>query len=291
VVASLTRHPDLGLVCHIEDIQDQIDDNTYEYVRRYFALTTFAGGLLPPQYDPRLLTLRRAESPITGTTDVQDTIETLQLGVHQRLQTHRGPDGRRRVIDYMTFDVQTTYFPNAARDNFGKPFGQNTYNWEWFIGDRTSIVSAGWFEFFDIGGATLFNNPDRKNDPFKFLVINTGVSINRPPRGNVYLGYSIIDSGPIATSALNATFSYLLSPKWYTSFGTSYDFGNAILLGSSVAITRIGADFLTSVGVNINPLQQSYQFAFELTPRLSPNIRFGSGGGVARFDTRYAPTQ
>ncbi len=272
-------------------IQDQLDDNTYEYVRRYFALTTFAGGLLPPQYDPRFLTLRRGTSPITGSTDVQDTIETLQLGIHQRLQTHRGPDGRRRVIDYMTFDVATTYFPNAERDNFKKPFGQNTYNWEWFIGDRTSIVSTGWFEFFDIGGATLFNNPDRKNDPFEFLVINTGVSMNRPPRGNIYLGYSIIDTGPIATSALNASFSYLLSPKWYTSFGTSYDFGEAILLGSSVSITRVGADFLTSVGVSIDPQRQSYQFAFELTPRLSPNIRFGSGGGVARFDTRYAPTQ
>jgi hypothetical protein len=272
-------------------IQDQLDDNTYEYVRRYFALTTFAGGLLPPQYDPRHLTLRRAVSPITGTTDVQDTITTLQLGIHQRLQTRRGPEGRRRVIDYMTYDLTTTYFPNAARDNFGKPFGQNMYNWEWFIGDRTSIVSYGWFEFFDITGTTLFNNPDRKNNPFEFAVITTGVAISRPPRGSIFLGYSIIDTGPISTSALNTAFSYLLSPKWFTSFGTSYDFGNAILLGSSVSITRVGADFLTSVGVSVDPQRQSYQFAFELTPRLSPNIRFGSGGGVARFDTRFAPTQ
>jgi hypothetical protein len=165
------------------------------------------------------------------------------------------------------------------------------YNWEWFIGDRTSIVSYGWFEFFDIGGTTLFNNPDRKNNPFEFAVITTGVSINRPPRGSIFLGYSIIDTGPISTSALNSAFSYLLSPKWFTSFGTSYDFGNAILLGSSVSITRIGADFLTSVGLSVDPQRQSYQFAFELTPRLSPNIRFGSGGGVARFDTRFAPTQ
>ena len=50
----------------------------------------------------------------------------------------------------MTLDLDTTYFPNANRDNFGKPFGQNMYNWQWFIGDRTSIISYGWFEFWNI---------------------------------------------------------------------------------------------------------------------------------------------
>ena len=39
-------------------VQDDLDDNTYEYVRRYFALTNYAGGVLPPQYDPRHLILR-----------------------------------------------------------------------------------------------------------------------------------------------------------------------------------------------------------------------------------------
>jgi hypothetical protein len=32
-------------------------------------------------------------------------------------------------------------------------------------------------------------------------------------------------------------------------------------------------------------------FGFELTPRLSPSIRLGSGGGLARFDPRFAPVQ
>ena len=28
-------------------VQDDLDDNTYEYVRRYFALTSLTGGILP----------------------------------------------------------------------------------------------------------------------------------------------------------------------------------------------------------------------------------------------------
>jgi lipopolysaccharide export system protein LptA len=274
-------------------VQDDLDDNTYEFTRRYFALTNYAGGILPPQYDPRLLTLRRAISPIAGTTDIQDTIMTMKLGLHQRLQTKRGPEGKRRIIDYMVLDVTTTYFPNERRDNFGKSFGQNMYNFEWFIGDRTSIISTGWFEFWNVqGDPILLATPRRSNDPFGLDVIQTGISISRPPRGNVYIGYSIINTGPITTSAVTATYGYWLSPKWYSSFSTIYDFGNAILLGSTVAITRIGADFLTSVGLSVDPQRNNYTFNFEITPRFSPNVRFGSaGGGASRFDSRFAPTQ
>ena len=273
-------------------IQDTLDDNTYEWSRRYFALTNYFGGVLPPQYDPRFLTLRRAISPIAGTTDVQASIDTIKLGIHQRLQTKRGPIQKRRVIDWMVFDVSTTYFPNAARDNFGTPFGQNTYNWEWYIGDRTSIVSTGWFEFFNITGRPeLIANPKHTNDPLQFAVINTGINISKPPRGNIYIGYSVVNTGPIATSALLLSSSYLLSPKWYSTFTTVYDFGNGILLTASGSLTRVGADWLTSIGVSFDPQRGASQFSIELIPRLSPNMRFGSAGGASRFDPRFAPTQ
>ena len=72
---------------------------------------TGPGASCPSNYDPRFLILRRALSPITGTTDVQASITTLQLGIHQRLQTKRGPEGKRRIVDWMTLDLNGTYFP------------------------------------------------------------------------------------------------------------------------------------------------------------------------------------
>ena len=122
-------------------------------------------------------------------------------------------------------------------------------------------------------------------------MITSGISLSRPPRGNVFLGYTVIDTGPIKTSALNTSISYWLSPKWYGTFSTSYDFGNEILLASMFSFTRIGADYLTSVGLTVDPQRQSYMFAFQISPRLSPNIRLGSGVGLNQFDSRYAPTQ
>jgi hypothetical protein len=278
---------DLGRLAVLDDL----DDNTYEYVRRYFALVNYVGGILPPQYDPRRYYLRSAVSPITGTVDIQDTVQTLNLGVNQRLQTQRGPDGRRRITDVMMLDLNTMYFPNADRDNFGKPFGLSTYNWEWYVGDRTTILSNGWFEFWEVQGAPiLISNPRHTNDPFGLKVINAGVSLNRPPRGNILLMYSIINTGPIATSALNASYSYWMSPKWYTTLAISYDFGNAILLGTTLSLTKIGKDYLTSLGLSVDPQRQNANVTFELAPRFSPNVRLGAAAGN-RFDSRFAPIQ
>jgi hypothetical protein len=273
-------------------VQDDLDDNTYEYVRRYLALTSFAGGILPTPYDPRHLLLRQTLSPITGTTDVQASIDTVMIGIHQRLQTKRGPVGRRRIVDYMTLDASTTYFPNSARDNFNTPWGQAMYNYQWYIGDRTSIVSSGWFDFWKlVGSQPLNNNMTTGYNPNGLNIITSGISISRPPRANYYLGYSIIDSGPIKTSAINASISYWLSPKWYGTFGQSYDFGDAVSLGTVFSFTRIGADYLTSVGLTVDPQRGSYMFAFQLSPRLSPGLSAGSSVGGSSLDTRFAPAQ
>ncbi|WP_165226748.1 hypothetical protein [Aquisphaera insulae] len=273
-------------------VQDDLDDNTYEFVRRYSAMTSWTGGILPGMYDPRHLILRRNISPITGTTDVQASMTTLQLGWHQRLQTKRGPEGKRRIVDWMTLDVNGTYFPNAQRDNFNTPWGQTTYNYQWFLGDRTSFISSGWFDYWDISGSKPLDNYNVNTyNPQGLNVITTGISLSRPPRASVFIGYTVINSGVINTSALNTSISYWLSPKWYGSFSTSYDFGNKILLGSMFSLTRIGADYLTSVGLNVDPQRQSYMFAIQVSPRLSPNIRLGSGVGLNQFDSRYAATQ
>jgi len=273
-------------------VQDDLDDNTYEYVRRYLALTAFTGGILPSPYDPRHLILRQMLSPITGTTDVQASMETVQLGIHQRLQTKRGPTGRRRIVDYMTLDATTTYFPNAARDNFGTPWGQAMYNWQWYIGDRTSIVSSGWFDFFKLVGSQPLNNSFTTGyNPNGLNIITSGISISRPPRANFYVGYTVIDTGPIKTSAINAAISYWLSPKWYGTFSQSYDFGDAVSLGSMFAFTRIGADYLTAIGLSVDPQRGSYMFACSITPRFSPGLSSGSSTTMGSFDTRFAPSQ
>ena len=273
-------------------VQDDLDDNTYEFVRRYLAMTSFQGGILPFQYDPRHYILRNMISPITGTTDIQAAINTVQLGIHQRLQTKRGPIGRRRIVDFMTLDATTTYFPDSARDNFGTPWGLTQYNYQWYLGDRTSLVSMGWFEFWKlVGSQPLSNNMVNGYNPNGLNVISSGINLMRPPRSNIYVLYTIIDTGPIKTSALNTSIQYWLSPKWYGTFANSYDFGDGVDLGTMFTFTRIGADYLTTLGLSVDPQRMSYQFAFQITPRMTPAFRMGSNSALNSFDTRFAPSQ
>ena len=82
-------------------------------------------------------------------------------------------------------------------------------------------------------------------------------------------GYTIIDTGPIKTSALNTSISYWLSPKWYGTFANSYDFGDGVDLGTMFTFTRIGADYLTTIGLSVDPQRMSYQFAVQITPRMT----------------------
>jgi hypothetical protein len=108
----------------------------------------------------------------------------------------------------------------------------------------------------------------------------------------MYVAYSILNTGPINTSALNTSFGYWMSPKWYGTFGGLYDFGEGMLLSTTFSLTRIGADFLTTVGFNYTPLQDNYSFVFEMVPRFSPRTRIGSASGVPfRPDLRFAPIQ
>jgi hypothetical protein len=122
-------------------------------------------------------------------------------------------------------------------------------------------------------------------------IITTGVSLSRPPRGTVFLGYSVINTGTIQTSALNSSISYWLSPKWYGTFSNSYDFGNKVPLGTMVSFTRIGADYLFSIGLSVDPQRGSVMPSLQISPRLSPMLRLGSAVGMGQFDSRLAPTQ
>jgi hypothetical protein len=150
----------------------------------------------------------------------------------------------------------------------------------------------GWFEFFKlVGSQPLSNNLVTSYNPNGINVISSGISLTRPPRSNIYILYTIIDTGPIKTSALNTAINYWLSPKWYGTFSNSYDFGDGVDLGTMFTFTRIGADYLTTLGLSVDPQRMSYQFAVQVTPRMSPAFRMGSNSAMNTFDTRFAQTQ
>jgi hypothetical protein len=250
---------------------DELEDDSEQVFRERFLFRdyTVTGRPFPDGLDPRRYAIRRG---LMTAPESVDDLQVLRFGIRQRLQSKRGLPGQRHIIDWMTLDTSVAWFPNENRDNFGDSFGLFTYDYSWHIGDRTSFLSSGWFETYDDGPAMW----------------NSGVLLERPPRGSFYIGYSLLD--PIDSRVAQLAYNYWMSPKWISSLTTSYDFGETENLGQSLVLTRIGSDLVFRFGLSWNPLRDNFGVGFELQPRLYPGLHLGSLGGP-RVPLESAPVE
>ncbi len=260
-------------------LYDLIDDQSVLAFRRRFMTTTFgvpsmitvppgappAPDLIPPQFDERFYALRSGlqRSVTSPSTEIADDMMAVRLGVNQRWQTKRGPPDNRHIIDWITFDTNVMLYPDPGRDNFGQTVGLLDYDFRWHVGDRLTLVSDALFDFFNQGQK----------------LVTVGGFLNRPPRGSLYMGFRILE-GPINSQVLSLSYSYWMSPKWVSSFGTTVDLGSQGNIGQNLTITRIGESFLISAGFNVDATRNSVGAALAIEPRFLPKSRLGNVGGA-----------
>jgi hypothetical protein len=246
-------------------LYDPLDDTSITEFRRRL----LSGGMPPtitdPKFDPRRFAIRQGlQDWVTSPApQVADDLMALRMGVRQRWQTKRGVAGNQHIIDWLTFDTNATFFPEADRDNFGSELGLIDYDLRWHVGDRFSIVSDGFADVFGDGLKT----------------ISAGVLLNRPTYGNGYLGLRSIN-GPVTSNVIMSSYSYRLSEKWITSASASYDFSNAGNIGQTASVTRIGESMLMTVGFNVDAAKGNVGVNFLLEPRFLPNLRVTKTTGI-----------
>ena len=236
-------------------LYDQLDDDSQEAFRRRFAFNTFGVSFpdnIPLPYDERYFALRSGlQSNVTAPSlEIADDLSIVRFGARQRWQTKRGMPGNERTIDWMILNVYTTYFPNASRDNFGADFGLFNYDFKWFVGDRTSVVSDGFLDFFSQGLRTA----------------SIGLQSNRPGLGDAYIGFRTIE-GPISSNVLSASTTYRMSEKWGLRGNSQIDFGEAGTIGNALSLFYIGESFLWQLGVNADLSRSNYGFRLGFEPR------------------------
>ena len=95
----------------------------------------------------------------------------------------------------------------------------------------------------------------------------------------MYAGFRILE-GPIDSKVLSLSYSYWMSPKWVSSFGTSIDFAQQGNLGESFTIMRVGESALISVGFSVDPIRKSAGANLAIEPRFLPRNRLGNVGGA-----------
>ena len=118
---------------------------------------------------------------------------------------------------------------------------------------RTALASSGWIDPIDQGPR----------------VFTLGAYLNRPDRTNFYLGYRQID--PVESRAVTAALTYVFSPKYATTFSSTYDFGvnQNHSISNSLVFTRMGSDLQVSLGFSYNALTNNFGFVFEILPNLA----------------------
>ena len=245
-------------------LYDSLDDDSIEAFRRRFAVTTY-GGTTPMQFDERYYAMRSglASWVTSPSTEVADDLMFLRLGMRHRWQTKRGAPGEERTVDWVTFDTHATIFPRSDEDNFGEMLGLVDYDIKWHVGDRFSVLSSGYFDFYDEGGRML----------------TLGAHLTRPPRGSIYVGLHYME-GPFSSTVLSYSHTYRMSDKWVMSFGSSYDIAENRNIGQRFTFTRVGESFLVSAGFNVDTSRDTVGVQFAIEPRFLPKSRLGRVGGA-----------
>ena len=192
---------------------------------------------------------RGTDEWVTGPTEIAGDMTVIRIDADQRWQTKRGPPGDQHIIDWITLDTQLEIFPDA-KENFGTSIGQFQYDFHWYVGDRTTVVSSAITDFF--------GDADRE--------FTIGAYLNRTSEGNYYVGYFYL-GGPISQQTVVNSITYRLSPKWVATVGTSVNLVPNNDLTGNLLLTRVGESFLWTVGVSADASQGSVGASFLLEPR------------------------
>ncbi len=245
-------------------LYDPLDDNAQEQFRRRFIQDTF-GGVLPFQFDPRSYAFRQGmQRWVASPSDtIADDLQQVRFGVHQRFQTKRGLPGRdERIVDLFQLDVDAAVFPEADRDNFGQSLGPTTYDMRYHIGDRFTLLSDGYFDFFSGG----------------LRSVSAGIRTSRPGVSDWYYGLLSLE-GPISSTVFRSSIDYRMNEKWIFSGGWTYDFGQTGNVGQALGLTRIGESLLIRLGINVDSGRDNVGLGFSVEPRFWPRPRLGRLGG------------
>ena len=241
-------------------LYDAIEDNALEEIRRRMFFPT-----IPIASDPRFYLIRSGiQSYVASpTTELVDDLSVARVGMRHRLQTKRGAPGQERVVDWLTLDANASYFPEENRDNLGEDFGLIDYDMQWHVGDRVTILSDGFIDLFGDGLNTF----------------SAGVALNRPARGNAYIGYRSI-RGPFNSDLFTARVNYRLNEKWLMSAAAVIDFGNTGNIGQTFSLSRIGESLIVTVGANVDESKGNTGFSFLVEPRFLPKTSLTRKTGV-----------
>ncbi len=161
-----------------------------------------------------------------GTPSVQGVDDTgvVELGWRQRFQTKRGPPGKQEIVDWITTDLEATFydnrqFPNIAPDG-GPVFNNLDFRAQWRATDAATL----WTE-------TKYNTDHGTLEKF-----TVGALITHTPRLTYTIGHRLIPDAHSAQTFFG--FDYVINEKWRVGLLEMYDFERRENARTHLILTR-----------------------------------------------------
>ena len=208
--------------------------------------------------------------PFDETVEGINEADGVMLGLRQRWQTKRGPDDARRIVDFLTLDLETGFFNDASGDHitngytsFSRPENSITHNYVnssliWRVNDRTAFLSELNYDIND-GGLDIFN---------------VSLAVERAPRLSYLLGYRFIDEGN--SNLLGFDMNYRLTEKHTVALRERFDLDRGRTLDFTVAFVRRMPRWFSAVSFELDEAEDDFGISFSLWPEGIPQAALGS---------------
>ena len=197
-----------------------------------------------------------------GTPLVQgvDSTGVTELGWRQRFQTKRGPPGKQQDIDWLTMDLEATFYDNRISPRIA-PDGKRAYNHlDHLVAWKVTDTATFWTD-------TNFNLESGTLDLF-----TVGTSITHSPR----LSYTVAQRYiPDAHSSLTIFgFDYRINEKWQLHVLEQYDFIGTQNAQTDIVLIRRMHCWLLRLRLQWDSIEDSKTFSLEFQPVGVKEVQF-----------------
>ncbi len=181
--------------------------------------------------------------------------QAVRLGVRNRLQTIWDDGSEERVVDFVDLDVEWTFFPNAARDNFGEHAGNLDVDFLFRLSPQLTYL-------LDFEYSFRFDTME---------VLNTTLGWAPADHFQIALGYRrYVDVNDVV----------LLQTQWRPTERLAfrgligYDFQEDQFQDAKLGVVRYGADWVFTVDISWNN-DGDFGFGISFSPRalFDPRLR------------------